>query len=143
MPAGAPLVDFKANLTHTRSNLRDLRGEVGNLETLVNGAQQALQTPARIESQATEFISTVRSMKFSLKVLEKVGPLKIVAKAVNNVLDELEDVAVRIRTKASDLDDRPARLVLFHDDPPSASPLAVGPRYPDPASDVNLRSPRR
>ena len=106
MPAGAPLVDFKANLTHTRSNLRDLRGEVGNLETLVNGAQQALQTPARIESQATEFISTVRSMKFSLKVLEKVGPLKIVAKAVNNVLDELEDVAVRIRTKASDLDDR-------------------------------------
>lgn len=106
MTAGPELIDFRQNLTETRVNMRDFRGELRNLERLVNEARQALETPNRIADQAGDFINTVNSMKFSLKVLEKVGPLKVVVRALEGVLDELGDAARGIRNKAWDIDDR-------------------------------------
>lgn len=106
MTAGPELIDFRQNLSETRTNMRDFRGELRNLERLVNEAQQALETPKRIADQAGEFIKTVNSMKFSLKVLEKVGPLKVVARVLEDVLDELGDTARSIRNKALEIDDR-------------------------------------
>ncbi|WP_417605399.1 calcium-binding protein [Primorskyibacter flagellatus] len=106
MAAGQGLLDYRTNLNHTRSNVTDLRDEVENMLDAVEIAQEALEAAGYVEDQATDFLRTIRSMQFSLKVLEKVGPMKVVAKVMDGVLDRLETATIRIRDKARDLDER-------------------------------------
>ncbi|WP_317624732.1 calcium-binding protein [Rhodalgimonas zhirmunskyi] len=106
MATGDDLKTFRTNLAHTYSNANDLRGKVDAMGDAVDKARQALEYPEKVEDQAAEFMKTVKSMKFSLKVVEKVGPMKVVAKVVKKVLDELEDVADRIRQDARDLKEK-------------------------------------
>ena len=106
MAAGQELLDYRTNLNHTRANVRDLRQEVDNMLDAVEIAQQALEAAGYVENQANDFLSTIRSMQFSLKVMEKVGPMKAVAKVMDGVLDRLETATIRIRDKARELDER-------------------------------------
>ncbi|MGY6535539.1 MAG: hypothetical protein ACXIVG_09370 [Pararhodobacter sp.] len=46
----------------------------------------------------------MNSAKLSLKIAEKVGPMKVVAQALDTVLGQLEAVATRLRNDARDLD---------------------------------------
>lgn len=101
---GDDLADFHANLTRTRANLGDLRDELSNAEAAVAKARQALELPGQIDDQATKFLASVKSAKFSLKIADKVGPLKIVAKALDKALTSVESVATRIRDKAREID---------------------------------------
>ncbi|MEY8843210.1 hypothetical protein AB9K41_29605, partial [Cribrihabitans sp. XS_ASV171] len=106
MAAGPELLDYRSNLTHTRSNVRDLRGEVEGMLDAVETAQEALEAAGYVEEQANDFLRTIRSMQFSLKVLEKAGPMKVVAKVMDSVLDRLESATIRVRDKAREIDQR-------------------------------------
>ena len=113
MAIGDELEDFGGNLTTTRRNLRELRDEIDDIGDSVETVREALETPDDIEAQAEQFIRTVRSMQFSNKVLEKVGPLKTPALLVNRVLDKVEDVARNVRDKADAIDDRIERTGIL------------------------------
>lgn len=104
MAIGDEIKLFNRNLGATRSNVRDLRHKVETMRDVVHDVKTALKLPKKVEKQSAKFLTTIKSMRFSLKVVGKVGPLKIVAKAVNKVLDKLEDVTKKIRDKAHDLD---------------------------------------
>jgi Ca2+-binding RTX toxin-like protein len=101
---GHELRDLEANLGTTRSNVADLRGRIETVSDAVDTAKQALELPGKVEQQAGDFIATIKSAKFSLKIAEKVGPMKVVAKALDTVLDRLESVAGRLRADARELD---------------------------------------
>jgi hypothetical protein len=101
---GDDLADFHANLTRTRLNLVDLQDELSNAEDAVSYAKQALELPGQIEAQATKFLASVKSAKFSLKIADKVGPLKVVAKALDVALSRVESISTSIRDKAREID---------------------------------------
>lgn len=106
MATGDQLKLFNRNLGTTWGNVRDLRHKAETMEDIVKEAKQALLLPRQVEKQSAEFLNTIKSMRFSIKVVEKVGPLKIAAKAVNRVLDKLEDVTKKVRDKARELDQK-------------------------------------
>ena len=106
MPTGDDLKQFSTNLNHTRSNVKDLRGKVDTMGDAVNTARQALEYAGKVEKQSDDFLDTLKSAKFSLKVMEKSGPMKLVAKGLDKVLDKLEDVTRHIRDKAHDIDEK-------------------------------------
>ncbi len=106
MPIGDDLKQFSSNLNHTRTNVKDLRGKVDTMGDTVNTARQALEYAGKVEKQSDEFLATLKSAKFSLKVLEKSGPMKVAAKGLDKILDKLEDVTRHIRDKAHDIDQK-------------------------------------
>lgn len=101
---GNELRDFELNLDETSDNVDDLAGKVDWVKDRVGDAKWAMEQVTEIKTQANEFLKTVQSMQFSLKIAEKVGPLKLPAKFVGRVLDKVEDVANAIYTRAKSLE---------------------------------------
>ncbi|WP_299026462.1 DUF4214 domain-containing protein [uncultured Sulfitobacter sp.] len=101
---GRELEDFALNLEETRANAEDMRGKAETMEEVVKDARWAMEQVSEVEEQATEFLATIRSMDFSLKIAAKLGPLKIPAKFVDRVLDRLENVVETVRDKARALE---------------------------------------
>ncbi|MEC3860463.1 DUF4214 domain-containing protein [Mesobacterium sp. TK19101] len=103
---GREIEDFSLNLVETRENAEDMREKTENAKQVVEAARWSLEQVSEVKDQATEFLSTIKSMKFALKLSSKVGPLKLPSKFVAQVLDKLEDVAVSVRNKARSLEDK-------------------------------------
>ncbi|MEL6915463.1 MAG: hypothetical protein AAFP13_13265 [Pseudomonadota bacterium] len=101
---GREIEDFGENLDETQANVEDLREKTGNVKTVVESTRWALEQVEEVKDQATEFLATIKSMQFALKLSGKVGPLKLPSKFVGQVLERLEDVAARVRDKAKSLD---------------------------------------
>lgn len=101
---GREIEDFALNLAETQANAADLREKSNNIKTVVESTRWALEQVSEVENQATDFLATIKSMKFSLKISGKVGPLKLPSKFVEQVLDKLEDVASAVRKKARALE---------------------------------------
>lgn len=97
---GREVEDLSLNLGETRDNIEDLNEKVGNAKKLVEGTRWALEQVSEVEDQASDFLATIKSMQFALKISGKVGPLKLPSKFVEQVLGRLEDVAVSVRDKA-------------------------------------------
>ena len=97
---------FHLQLGRTRDNLSDLRNELSNAEDAVATARQALELPGQIEDQATQFLASIKSARFSLKIADKVGPLKVFAKALDKAMSSVESVSAQIRNKAREIDQK-------------------------------------
>lgn len=105
-PPGDDLDLFHLQLGRTRDNLGDLRNELSNAEDAVATARQALELPGQIEEQATQFLASIKSARFSLKIADKVGPLKVFAKALDKAMSSVESVSAQIRNKAREIDQK-------------------------------------
>ncbi|WP_238367594.1 LamG-like jellyroll fold domain-containing protein [Mesobacterium pallidum] len=103
---GNELRDFELNLDETSDNVIDLSEKVGWTEDRVGDAKWAMEQVSEIKAQAREFQQTVKSMQFSLKIAEKVGPLKLPAKFIGQVLDKVESVAKTIYERAKTLEQK-------------------------------------
>jgi len=101
---GHELRALETNLGATERNVADVRGKLRSVEEAVGTAKQALELPGKVNEQASSFITTVKSAQTSLKIAEKVGPIKAVAQVLDTVLGRLESVATRLRDDARDLD---------------------------------------
>lgn len=101
---GREIEDFSENLIETRDNAEDMREKTRNVKEVVIEARWALEQVSEVKDEASDFVNTIKSMKFSLDLASKVGPLKLPARAVEQVLDRLEDVAVAVRNKAASLE---------------------------------------
>ena len=97
---GREVEDLSLNLVETRDNIEDLNEKVGNTKKVVEGTRWALEQVSEVKDQATDFLATIKSMQFALKISGKVGPLKLPSKFVEQILGRLEDVAVSVRDKA-------------------------------------------
>ncbi len=106
MPTGDELRSFNSNLTTTRRNLLDLENRVENLRGDVKTARRALEYCKKIEERAQEFADDLKTMKLTLKVTERVGPLSIPSKLAYDVLDSLESAARAVRDKVHDLNQK-------------------------------------
>lgn len=100
---GSELEDFEQNLATTRANAKDLRDKAATVEKVVKSAKFAVKQIDEVEQAADSFLSSIKSMRFALKVAEKAGPLKVVAKALDAVLDSLEEVATHVTYRAGQL----------------------------------------
>lgn len=102
-PHGTELHQFEHNLHTARANLDDLKGRAERTEDLISKVRWALEQVEQVEEQSDSFLSSIKSMRFTLKVTEKAGPLRVASKLLDNVLENLEDVATRITYHAGRL----------------------------------------
>lgn len=101
---GREVEDLSINLVETRENIEDLREKVGNAKTVVETSRWALEQVGEVEDQASDFLATIKSMKFALKITSKLGPLSTPSRFLDQVLNRLEDVAVSVRDKARSME---------------------------------------
>lgn len=101
---GREIEDFALNLGDTSSNVEDMAEKTGNMKTTVEATRWSLEQVKEVKDTASEFVGTLKSMQFALKLSEKVGPLKLPSKFVAQVLSKLEKVAVSVRDKAKKLE---------------------------------------
>jgi Ca2+-binding RTX toxin-like protein len=101
---GREVEDFSLNLTETKDNVTDMREKIDNMKFTAEKTRWALEQVTEVKEQATDFINTINSMQFSLRFAGKVGPLKLPAKFVDQVLEKLEKVAESVRDKAKSIE---------------------------------------
>lgn len=104
LTTGREIEDFQLNLIETRENVQDIEEKTENAKTVVQGARWSLEQVTEVKIQSTEFLATIKSMQFSLKLAGKVSPLSIPSKAMLKVLNKLEDVAVSVRKAATKME---------------------------------------
>jgi len=54
----------------------------------------AIDAVDAIQDKVNEFSNTISKLKLNLKLMDKVGPLKFLAKVVTKVLDGVQDVTL-------------------------------------------------
>lgn len=101
---GREIADARHNLSDTRDNVQDVHEKTGNIKDLVEAARWSLEQVSEVRAQATEFLASITSMQFALKLSSRVGPMATPSKAMITVLDRLEEVAKTVRDKAAALE---------------------------------------
>ncbi|MBP8310113.1 MAG: hypothetical protein KAY46_22755, partial [Burkholderiaceae bacterium] len=103
MAAGPQLRAYGANLTQTGRNVHEVRAVVQSVRQQIDHIEMIIDAIDVIEQRADEFGDTVAKLKLALKLMDKTGPLKLVAKAGMAVLDGVQRVAQAIEDKADQL----------------------------------------
>ncbi len=103
MAAGPQLRAYGANLTQTGRNVHEVRAVVQSVRQQIDHIEMVIDAIDVIEQRADEFGDTVAKLKLALKLMDKTGPLKLVAKAGMAVLDGVQRVAQAIEDKADQL----------------------------------------
>lgn len=105
--AEAPkLEQFNNNVGVTQGNVEDVRDRVGDAVEKVEKVEDALETFDDIASKAGTVKSIISGLKAGVQLLEKVGPLKVVGKALKKALDKMESTVNSIKKKAEEIDER-------------------------------------
>ena len=104
--AGTELVDFNDNLTQTQVNVREVEGLLGDAAEVARDVESALETFARIEKQADSIADTIGNLETVVRLVEKVGPLKVFAQALRVSLDKMEDAARSVEVRARRIDEK-------------------------------------
>jgi len=105
--ADAPrLEQFNNNLGVTQGNVEDARDRVTSTIEKVERLEKALNTFEDIADKADTVGKVLSGLKTGVQLLEKVGPLKVVGRALKKALDRMEDVAESIEKKAKEIDQR-------------------------------------
>lgn len=100
------LAGYIGNLQVMRGNIREVEGVVEDIQDAVDDIELLIETIDRIEEQADEFGKDVRSLKTSVKLMSKAGPLKLIARVADDILDDIQKVAERIEKDAKKLSDK-------------------------------------
>ncbi|WP_420862961.1 laminin B domain-containing protein [Algirhabdus cladophorae] len=99
------LGEFNQNLAQTQSNLGEVRGFVKDSIFVAKRVEDSLETFARIESAADGLADFADGLKDSLKLVGKISPLKVVAKKLGDVLDDIKDALISVRDRAKQIDE--------------------------------------
>ncbi|MEZ5634469.1 hypothetical protein [Nitrosomonas sp.] len=103
MSAGPELRSYGSNLTQANSNVRDIRGLIEDVDEKIDRVEMAIDAVDAVERKADEFSDTISKLKLNLKLMDKAGPLKFLAKVANKVLDSVQNVTNKVRDKAKQL----------------------------------------
>ncbi|MBS0124454.1 beta strand repeat-containing protein [Thetidibacter halocola] len=97
------LHELEHNIERSITNVDDLGDKAEIAEALMKVSRKTLEQVVQLEKQADSFLSTVKSFRFTLKVTEKVGPLKVPSKLFDRVLERVEEVATHVTFRAGQL----------------------------------------
>ncbi len=103
MAAGPELRDFGSNLTQTNRNVGELRDLISDIDNKIDRVELAIDAVDAVENKADEFSNTISKLKLTLKLMDKTGPLKFIAKIGTKVLDAVQNVTDKVREKAEEL----------------------------------------
>lgn len=103
MSAGPELRSYSSNLAQANGNVRDIRGLINGVDKKIDRVEMAIDAVDAVERKADEFRDTVAKLKLNLKLMDKAGPLKFLAKVADKVLDSVENVTNKVRGKAKQL----------------------------------------
>ena len=105
--ADAPVLkQFNDNLAVTQGNVLEVRSTVSSAVTKAKQVETALGAFEDIADTANSVASTISSLRTGVQLLEKVGPLKVVGRALKNALDRMESTAKSVRDKAREIDEK-------------------------------------
>lgn len=96
MAIGDELKLFRDNLGRTQYNVDDVEYKLSQIEDTVAEARKAVEYTHRLEDQLYDLKKQINAERYIFNLLEKVGPLKIVAKAGNAAIDSLQKVVDKI-----------------------------------------------
>jgi len=99
---GPELVALGINLQQTDRNLKEVRSFIKDLQDKIKAVGRAVDTVDTIEDTADSFGNTVSKLQLTLKLMDKAGPLKVLAKIGADILLSVERVAKRVEDKADD-----------------------------------------
>jgi Ca2+-binding RTX toxin-like protein len=100
MAAGPGLRAYTANLLQAERNVSEVRGVIDDIGDGIDAVQLAIKAVDVVEQRADAFGKTISKMQLSLKLMDKAGPLKALAKVGLNILDAVKDVAQEVENKA-------------------------------------------
>ncbi len=103
MSAGPELRSYSSNLTQSNNNVGDIRGLIENINEKIDRVEMAIDAVDAVEDKADEFSDTISKLKLNLKLMSKAGPLKLLAKAADKVLNGVQNVTNKVRDKAKQL----------------------------------------
>ncbi len=103
MSAGPQLRSYGSNLTQTNRNVGDIRTLISDIDDKIDRVEMAIDAVDAIQDKANEFSNTISKLKLNLKLMDKAGPLKFLAKVATKVLDGVQDVTRKVRDKAKEL----------------------------------------
>lgn len=105
--ANTPILSqFNNNLEVSRGNVEDVRELVSGAVVKAKQVEKALETFSEIADSANSVASTIGGLQDGVRLLEKLGPLKIVGKALKTILGKVESAAKKVRDKAEEIDDK-------------------------------------
>ncbi|MEO0830006.1 MAG: hypothetical protein AAFY03_06055, partial [Pseudomonadota bacterium] len=104
MPAGPGIIEYNDNLETAQDNLERVDTLLDNGVAKAQQVERLLETFAKIEDKADDIADTIASLETAVRLLEKVGPLKIVAKGLKRALDKMEETVRKVEKKADELD---------------------------------------
>ncbi len=103
MAAGPGLRNYGSNLSQTNQNIRESRKVVKKVDNKIDQIKMAIDAVDKIEEKADEFRDTIVKQKLVLKLMDKAGPLKFLAKIATKLLNSVERVTEKVRDKAKAL----------------------------------------
>jgi Ca2+-binding RTX toxin-like protein len=103
MSAGPELRSYESNLTQSNKNVREIRSLVSDIDGKIDKVEMAIDAVDAVERKADEFSGTIAKLKLTLKLMDKAGPLKFLAKLATKVLDGVQNVTDKVRDKAKAL----------------------------------------
>lgn len=103
MSAGPQLRSYGSNLTQSNRNVGEIRTLISDIDDKIGKVEMAIDAVDAIQDKANEFSNTISKLKLNLKLMDKAGPLKFLAKVATKVLDGVQDVTRKVRDKAKTL----------------------------------------
>ena len=103
MSAGPELRSYGSSLTQSNKNVREIRTLVSDIDDKIDKVEMAIDAVDAVERKADEFSGTIAKLKLTLKLMDKAGPLKFLAKLATKVLDGVQNVTNKVRDKAKTL----------------------------------------
>lgn len=103
MSAGPQLRSYGSNLTQSNRNVGEIRTLISDIDDKIGKVEMAIDAVDAIQDKANEFSNTISKLKLNLKLMDKAGPLKFLAKVATKVLDGVQDVTRKVRDKAKAL----------------------------------------
>ena len=103
MSAGPQLRSYGSNLTQSNRNVGEIRTLISDIDDKIDKVEMAIDAVDAIQDKANEFSNTISKLKLNLKLMDKAGPLKFLAKVATKVLDGVQDVTRKVRDKAKEL----------------------------------------
>lgn len=103
MSAGPQLRSYGSNLTQSNRNVGEIRTLISDIDDKIGKVEMAIDAVDAIQDKANEFSNTISKLKLNLKLMDKAGPLKFLAKVATKVLDGVQDVTRKVRDKTKTL----------------------------------------
>jgi len=103
MAAGPELRSYASNLATTDRNIQKVRDTIEDVRDAIKVVNMAIDAVDAIAEEAHDFRSDIAKMQQALKLMDKAGPLKALARVADRVLDQLASVAAKVEREALDL----------------------------------------